>query len=202
MAESQIEHVVLDEVHEAERAVKRLKDLGYGAIGLFKAAEAEPDKFPRAKTWRRMSRRNQNKWGEGLTGILFYEDSMPGPVEQRILTPPTWEALTTAIDDYHDALPFSTPELGWLEEQFMCVDPLLSKPDRQAVNEIASASGEITEADQPQEVQGIELVERWWAWRRGVEGSEATGSFDLAYGALHRISALTVNLETFKWPFD
>lgn len=111
------------------------------------------------------------------------------PMENR-------QAFKLGMATFYAALPFTESERRWL-----LVDPeLMPPPDAIPVNEayvtfIRQTEGEIMSAGIVRVVQGRDLLQRWWSWRREIGEYAGQGSLDRARDALkNTIGLLTPEL--------
>jgi hypothetical protein len=181
--------LVSADVQEALKAASRLKSLSESAHSIFQ--DFGPVTEHQQVAWHELSQTDQVAWAFDLCNGLWLEGWMPTPRVLTILTPPAAEALTDAINDYHDALPFSSAERHWLVGEYDRTDPDshwgTNEGTVAAVSHIVGAEDVIVDRGRQRPVRGEELIQRWWAWRRGVEEFEEDGAYELTRDALRRI---------------
>ena len=99
--------------------------------------------------------------------------------------------LRTSIQTYQAALPFHDPEQRWLVTVFDAAEQsgVVGVADKQPI--IRGATTELLIAGQVEEVQGRELMDRWWDWRRGLGDFEGTPSLTIAIDALRDMEQQT-----------
>jgi hypothetical protein len=97
--------------------------------------------------------------------------------------------LAWHVDQAHIALPFSEGERLWLINHGV-VSP--QEDAAQAVVSEAKYDDTVMDAGQTRPIDGRGLLDRWWAWRRGVFEFEDEISLDIACKALAGIVDITV----------
>jgi hypothetical protein len=173
----------------------RLKAFGLEAFEVFR--DAKPIVGHRHLAWGELSQAEQGIYADDLMeSVMRMEDVMPRVSDLAILTPQAARRLDRAINDYHDALPFTPAERRWFYAQFCSDDEALQSADpldhAGIVNRIAKTDGRIITIGKREHVRGAELVRRWWAWRRGAGEYEGDSTVDVAHDALRRIAFLVL----------
>jgi hypothetical protein len=95
------------------------------------------------------------------------------------------ELLATA----REAMPHSEAERRWLADKEV---QLGSRTDQSLVTGLNMAEGEIISAGIRRTVQGRELTNRWWMWRRQIGEFEGQGTREVAYEALRGLGEMLV----------
>ncbi len=96
------------------------------------------------------------------------------------------------LDQVPRALPFSEGERHWLIDWFYVADG--SGPQEDAAQVVAREAKQaaVMDAGQGRWLDGRGLLDRWWAWRRGVFEFEDSFALDIACKALSSIADITV----------
>lgn len=149
--------------------------------------DAEPSDAERDSDWRDLDPASQEQWAAELWEIFWLEDYLVSPRARTLLSWAEAAALDAAVAKYHDALPFSAAERRWFLAKYDETDPSHNSQFAEVVNGIGEAEDTIVTMGTREHVRGADLIERWWAWRRGVGQFEGSGTFDLACNALRDV---------------
>jgi hypothetical protein len=99
------------------------------------------------------------------------------------------DRLNELLATTREAMPYSESERRWLVDQEI---RLGSGSDQDLVINLNMAEGEVISAGVRRAVQGRELTERWWMWRRQIGEFETEGSRENAYNALRGLGQMLV----------
>jgi hypothetical protein len=141
--------------------------------------------------WSELDQAAQEPWARELCGLVWLEGDNFMVGMSHIVN--SSSALIEGWDRYHDNLPFDAAVLRWLHDTYDSLDDSLVV-NANVLRLIASQRDHIVNRGRLVEVNGAELIDRWWDWRRGVgdyAGRDAAGE---AYEALRHVKDLATAL--------
>lgn len=118
------------------------------------------------------------------------EDDLAMVVESGAVRPEYRQTLTNSIREYRCSLPYTEAELSWL--RWANDAALRARPVKQGSDhlpDLREMEGDIISVGRECHVNGKEMLDRWWSWRRGRDGYSKRANFN-AYMALYRIGRL------------
>jgi hypothetical protein len=99
------------------------------------------------------------------------------------------DRLNKLLATTREAMPYLESERRWLVDEEI---RLGSGSDRELVTNLNMVEGQVISAGVRQTIQGRELTDRWWMWRRQIGEFEDQGSREDAYDALRGLGQLLV----------
>ncbi|MGH2852707.1 MAG: hypothetical protein ACRDLF_00740 [Solirubrobacteraceae bacterium] len=161
----------------------------------------------RAKSWSDLDSTPKEQLAHELCWTVELEQRGPYVGTAFILGGERVRDLQRSWDRFHDNLPFDAAELRWLNSAYLRAAG--DDPDTWANGEdaeptpnfvgrlghIASRRGHIINRGHVVEVNGGELVERWWDWRRRAGDFTDRDAAGEAFEALRHVRDLATLIE-------
>ena len=186
------------ELIQRDAATEKIRQLG--RLAAFYVTEWRPITAAYSQDWQELDRPIQDTVAHDFDEFIKIENLFESIEPGRLLSAEASGVFRSVAARFHDALPFTAPELRWLvtsHREAKQTDanrrrlPPWSKGDQLAAFiGLQSKRGEVVSVGHHQTITGGELTRRWWAWHRGVAEFEGADTYDLACALLEDLSAL------------
>jgi hypothetical protein len=191
---AQVERTVGYELHSMEWAQNALKELPDEAT-LLLDAQGKHTPSVLAQPWKKLSDAQQEELSDELLGIPKFGGSTEDLVYIAGLAPNSARRVMSAVEGYHDLLPFTKAEHWWLDD--MRLDAIANDEaviaDMSAIHWVMAQRGEVKDGGRLRSVSGKDLISREWEWIRGGGEFRASSTYEESRVALEAVVSLFDN---------
>jgi hypothetical protein len=150
---------------------------------------ALPEEVLQTSHWQDLDKDWQEKTATGLFYIALMELETPSADDLTLLSPESQAAVETDLAAFHRTLPFSEPERSWLADNYadqfdrINEDPENDNTDARDHVLTLLATAPPTDA----QINGVDLIQKWWDWRRSAGNHSKGHAHSQAADALTRL---------------